>query len=88
MSVSDWVMVFAVIAAPVLAVQASESLGRRRAARDRRLLIFQTLMATRTQRLSAAHVNALNTIDVEFYGKRKFVGVIRAWHEYLDTSTP
>jgi hypothetical protein len=89
-TVAEILMLIAVLYAPLGAVQASQWLERRRRAEDRRLAIFQTLMATRTQRLSAAHVNALNMIDVEFYesnqiiGGKRFVEVTRAWHAYLD----
>lgn len=50
-------------------------------------------MATRAARLSPDHVQALNIIDLAFYGKRilgihrrskKETAVLDAWHEYLD----
>jgi hypothetical protein len=53
---------------PVIAVQVSEFLARRRAARERRLQIFRALMVTRAERLSSEHVRALNSIDLEFTG--------------------
>jgi hypothetical protein len=83
---TDWVMVFAVLAGPVLAVQATRLLDMMREGRARRLHIFRVLMATRAAGLSPAHVEALNLIDVEFdkvrwrWRDRK---VIEAWRAYL-----
>lgn len=81
----DLLMLLAVLLSPLAAVQLSMWRERVRRAGERRLSIFQTLMATRTQRLGWTHVNALNMIDVEFYGEKKFAGVRGAWHAYLDS---
>lgn len=85
----DWVIVFATLAGPILAVQAQKLVESFRSYRDRKLAIFSTLMATRMERLSVAHVQALNGIDLAFYGRR-FIGrrkteqdVLDAWKEYL-----
>ena len=72
MTTSDWVMVFAVLIAPLLAVQAQKFIERMREKRQRKLSIFFQLMATRATRVAPQHVQALNMIDIEFYGKRYF----------------
>jgi hypothetical protein len=81
----DWLMILAVLLSPFLAVYANNFIERRRQARERRLNIFKTLMATRAATLSPEHVQALNMIDIEFYGKhRKSKEVLQAWRSYLD----
>jgi len=82
-TISDWVMILAVLAAPLIAVQVQKKLEHMREIRERRLRIFKTLMATRAATISADHVQALNMIDLEFQGK-KFNKVTSAWKTYLD----
>lgn len=42
-------------------------------------------MATRMANLAGSHVEALNAIPIEFYGRRRsHIAVVRAWKEYLD----
>ncbi len=89
----DWLVVAATIAGPILAVQAQKWVERLRERRHRKLWVFQQLMATRAARVSADHVQALNMIDLVFYGSY-FFGihrrsktehtVIDAWREYHD----
>lgn len=93
MDTKDWLMLIAVLVGPILAVQAQKWVEVAREKRNRKLWIFQTLMATRAARLSAEHVQALNMIDLVFFG-RKFFGqniktlaeraVCEKWKEYLD----
>jgi hypothetical protein len=89
----DWVIVFATLAGPILAVQAQKWVEGFREKRQRKMWVFSTLMATRGSRLSMEHVQALNMINLAFYGSRVF-GVRRqteseklvcdAWQQYLD----
>ena len=91
METRDWIMTIAVILGPILAVQAQKSMESFREKRAKRLRIFTALMSTRAERLSREHVQALNMIDIEFYG-RKIVGtrfqttkekaVTNAWKNY------
>jgi len=82
---AEGIMVLAVLFAPLAAVQVSVYLARRREARERQLLVFKTLMATRASALDRDHVQALNMIDIEFYGRdRKAREVLEAWKAYLD----
>jgi hypothetical protein len=72
--------IFAVFAGPIAALLTQRALDHLREKRSRRLKIFRILMGTRAAVLSQVHVDALNQIDVEFYGwfpahKR----VIAAW---------
>ena len=91
MTTSDYILLFAAISAvastllaPLLALQVQKLLERRRDADNRRLNIFKTLMATRSARVSAVHVEALNMIDVEFHKIKRFEKVIDAWRDYRD----
>jgi len=93
MTTSDWVLVFAVLVAPLLAVQAQKFIERMREKRQRKISIFYQLMATRATRVAPQHVEALNMIDIEFYGRKIFrfrhqngkeKKVSEAWKEYHD----
>lgn len=89
----EWVMVVATVAGPILAVQAQKWIERIRERRHRKQQLFQQLMATRAARLSAEHVQALNMIDLVFYGSHFFGihrrskterAVVETWREYHD----
>lgn len=81
----DVAIIFATLIGPVLAVQAQKILEHRRATNDQRRQIFKVLMATRAAKLSLGHVEALNSVPVEFYGKDKKLKEIRnKWKDFLD----
>ncbi len=82
---SDAAVVSATLVGPILAVQAQKWLERGRAIRDRKVAIFRVLMATRATRLSPSHVEALNAVPVEFYGRKpKLKAIVDDWHTYLN----
>lgn len=83
MTTVEVITILAILAGPVLAVQAQKWLENFREKKNRKLHIFRTLMATRAAaaKISAEHVRALNMIDIEFYHDSK---VKEAWKEYLD----
>ena len=84
-----WIYVVSVLLSPLLALQASLWFHRRRERRDRRFFVFQTLMRTRAVRLSQDHVQALNRIDLDFYGSDENAkAVTSAWKEYLECLDP
>lgn len=93
MEMNDVLIICATISGPILAVQAQKFIEIFRERRQRKLWVFHTLMATRAARLSTDHVQALNMIDLTFYGY-KFFGihrrtsieqtVVNCWREYLD----
>lgn len=89
----EWLIIAATLLGPVLAVQAQKAVEAIRDRRSRKGWVFHTLMATRAARLSPEHVQALNMIDLIFYGRRILgvnhrtkseQAVIDAWREYLD----
>ena len=58
--------IVAIILGPIVALWLQRISERRRDQRNRKLVIFKELMATRATRLSPRHVDALNAIEVEF----------------------
>lgn len=85
MTISDAVMILAVLAGPVIAVQLTRYLDNKKEIRERKLQVFKTLMATRSYNVSWDHVMALNRIDLEFDAKnKKEKAVIESWKAYLD----
>lgn len=89
----DWLTIAAIVIGPILAVQAQRLLESLRDRRNRRLAVFHSLMATRAARVSHPHVQALNQIDIEFYGRRMLgtrvqtrseKAVTNAWRIYSD----
>jgi hypothetical protein len=85
MTISDVLLIAAVICGPILAVQTQKIIENWKERRGRKLAIFKTLMATRGTPLSPPHVEALNMIALEFSLKdSKDQPVLSAWKLYLD----
>jgi hypothetical protein len=85
MNTTDIWMILATALSPLIAVQVTRYLDDRNEERGRKLRVFKTLMATRAYNLSPAHVEALNSIDLEFSQKKKGEKlVIEQWQQYLD----
>lgn len=83
--ITDIIMIVAVFAGPIIAVQITEYLRRVKDSRDRKVHIFRTLMATRSAQLAPMHVEALNLIDLEFHSpKRQDKRVLDAGRLYVD----
>lgn len=70
MTLTDVLMIAATAFSPLIAVQVTRHLDDRNEERDRKLKVFKTLMSTRAYNLAPAHVQALNTIDLEFSAKK------------------
>lgn len=93
MDLKDWLVIGATFLGPILAVQAQKLVELLRERRMRKLWVFQNLMATRAARVSPDHVQALNMINLVFYGHRVLgisrrskgeQAVLDAWKEYHD----
>lgn len=83
--IGDLITVGAIVAAPFGALWAQWKLQLRQEQRNRRLLVFKTLMRTRSSVAHVDHVQALNLIDVEFASDNEDDIAIRtAWNKYLD----
>jgi hypothetical protein len=77
---ADVILGVAALLGPIFAVQAQKWIEQWRAEKDRRVWIFRTLMATRATRLAPEHVEALNSIPLDFYGVK---AVMDRWEEYF-----
>ena len=83
MTLNNVLMVLAVLLSPFLAVFAQSRINSLLERRGQKLWIFRTLMATRGNRLSLEHVQALNSI-VLFFDSKKDKIIVEKWNEYLD----
>jgi hypothetical protein len=82
---SDIAIVVATLLGPIFAVQAQKYLERGRERDGRRRWVFRTLMMTRATTLSAAHVDALNAVPIEFAGKSPALReIVESWKELLN----
>ena len=85
MTIGDWLIIVAVLAGPILAVQVQKSIESWRERKNRKKYVFKSLMATRGTALSPRHVEALNMIDLEFSVKKpKEKKVVDGWKIYRD----
>ncbi len=76
-----WVNIVAILLSPVIAVLVTVFLQARKDSKQRRLWIFNSLIATRHSPMTDENVRALNMIDVVFYNSSR---VRKLWHEYYD----
>jgi hypothetical protein len=85
MTTTEILMIVATALSPLIAVQVTRFLDDRNEERGRKLHVFKTLMATRAYNISHRHVEALNSIDLEFSSKKPFEKeVLDVWQQYLD----
>ena len=84
MTMTDALTILAILCSPFLAVFAQRQIDLAREKRGQKLWIFRTLMATRGNRLSLDHVQALNSIELFFDHPRKDKVIVERWNEYLD----
>jgi hypothetical protein len=80
LSTSDVVIASCTLLGPIFAVQAQKFVEEWRAKKDRHLAIFRTLMTTRATRLSPQHIEAINTIPIDYYKQKD---IIDLWEEYF-----
>jgi hypothetical protein len=66
MNLSNTLMILAILLSPFLAVFAQRKIDLSREKRGHKLWIFRTLMATRGNKISLEHVQALNSIELFF----------------------
>ena len=83
MTWGNFLTVLAILLAPLIALRVSRFLDKRKEDKARRLDVFRTLMATRAAGLSPQHVEALNRIDIEFYGDEEVLGPWKVYHDHL-----
>src|SRR3984893_9263784 len=76
-----WAILGATFLGPIFAVLLTRYIDWKREAKNRRLYIFRTLMATRRAQLTTEHVTALNLIEIDFHGEQQ---ILKAWKEYFE----
>ena len=76
----------AIVIGPIAALIIQGIIEKRREQRNRKLVIFKELMATRAARISPRYVDALNAVGVEFSesGGAGDKRVLDTWRLYLD----
>ncbi len=84
LTIADGLMILAVLLAPFLAVYVQRKIDASREKKGQKLWIFRTLMATRGNKISLEHVQALNSIDLFFVKRGKEKKIVEKWAEYLD----
>lgn len=82
MTPEAWLTLAGLFFGPIIALAIQRHLDNRREKHAKELWVFRELLVTRGSRLSQRHVDALNSISLEFYGERK---VIEAWDKYFDS---
>lgn len=65
------ISVAAIISAPIITLRVQRKLDEAKARRERREAIFRALWVNRLRPFYIARVDALNMIDVEFFGEKK-----------------
>ncbi|MDR3722561.1 MAG: hypothetical protein P4L00_13245, partial [Candidatus Acidoferrales bacterium] len=68
--------ILAIIVGPLLAFEVQRRRDNRRERRNRKLEIYRRLMMTLKARMAPSHVDAINSIQVEFQSDKK---VLDAW---------
>ena len=87
-AIQFWVTTAAIVIGPLAAVVISGYLDRRRAKMDRRRQIFRALMKTRRTWGSPEHVEALNLIEVDFYGAGSVQQAYKNLFDYFEKDIP
>lgn len=77
--VDEWLTIAAIILGPVLAFGIQHWRDVRREDRNRKRKIFNQLLLTLKVPMAPAHVDAINSIPLEFYSSTE---IIRAWRLY------
>lgn len=84
----DIATIAAIVLGPLLAVAVDRIQQRWTGKKTRRLEIFRDLMRTRKARLDPVHVNALNLVDLEFYGRPRVLSAFRSYIGHLSQPVP
>jgi hypothetical protein len=78
-TLEGWLTIFAIVAGPLLAFEIQRRRDNRREKRNRKLEIFRRLLLTLKVPLAPSHVDAINSIPLEFHSHQE---IIRAWRLY------
>ncbi|MHB8542024.1 MAG: DUF6680 family protein [Candidatus Acidiferrales bacterium] len=67
LTISEWLTITAIVLGPILAVAMQLAMQARKAKRDQKLWVFNTLMGLRATIVNETFVQAFNLVDVVFY---------------------
>jgi hypothetical protein len=82
---ADTLIILSTLLGPIFAVQIQKYLERIRQKDETLRKIFTILMVTRGSKMSIDHVNALNSVPIEFYGKKKeLTEICESWRKYIN----
>ncbi|MGO9392138.1 DUF6680 family protein [Rhodoblastus sp.] len=87
LSTETWAIAIATFLGPVMAIVITRWRDKVREVRSRKLAIFRTLLATRRQIINAEHVNAINLIEVDYYGVKNVEDSWRIYNAHLSIPT-
>lgn len=88
MSAVEWLTLAAIVVGPIAAVSITLWRDRRNEFGRRKREILASLMRTRSSRLSAEHVGALNLVQLEFHGREAIIDAYKQYIEHLGTPLP
>ena len=95
LSITSWlttniglVTVVAILLAPIFALRVQKKLDAAKEKGQMKLIIFKTLIATYATRVSPDHIQALNMINIEFYGIEIVLNSWREYQKHLTTPIP
>ena len=78
-----WLTILAIVISPLLAFEVQRERDNRRERRARKLEIYRKLMMTLKAPMAPSHVDAINSIQVEFYARKGAEKkVLEAWRLY------
>jgi hypothetical protein len=81
-------IILATLLGPIFAVLVTRWQDDKARRRHRQAETFRTLMATRSATISAEHVGALNTIEVDFYGVQSVESALNNYVTHLNNGAP
>lgn len=87
MNIDTWAVVLATALGPIIAVGITLWRSTAEAKYSQRLGVFRTLMATRKVGISPDHVNALNLVEVDFYGCKQVEAAWKNYKNHLNTDS-
>jgi hypothetical protein len=79
-----WLTIIAIIAGPLLAFAVQQWRDKRRERRNRKIEIFRRLLLTLKVPMAQNHVDAINSIPLEFYSHREIIGAWRLYTSHLN----
>lgn len=83
----DWGVIFATLCGPILAVLVTRWVDSRSRRISQRYAVFSALMSTRRLTVNVKHVEALNLIEIEFYGCKPVLDAWQSYHRHLNDPT-